>query len=77
MPERLRVHHKLLISDSDKFVDYIQHVENQKKAAFKANLSEIQMLNASGTALKSTRYADLKFIVEEQEAETESRDLNS
>jgi hypothetical protein len=35
------------------------------------------MLNAAGTVSKSsTRLADLKFNVEEQEAELESRDLN-
>ena len=55
-----------MLRESDRFIDYINHVENQKKHKYQADLQEIDLLNASGTALRnSTRYADLKFAVED------------
>jgi hypothetical protein len=67
-----------MLNEQDRFIDYINHVENQKKQKYQADLQEIDLLNASGTALRnSTRYADLKFAVEDQESEIESRDFNA
>ena len=40
-------------------------------------LDEIQIINATGTTLKeSTRFQELKFSVEDQEADLELRDLS-
>ena len=44
---RLQDHHKFL-SENDKFVDFIKHVENQKQQTFKDNLTELKVLGSSG-----------------------------
>lgn len=63
------------MQESEKFCNYVYHVDNAKRQKHEYNLQEIQMLNASG--VKSTQmYADIDFQIREYEEEQELRDLN-
>ena len=57
----LKSHQELL---KGKFIEFITHAENQKRSNFADNQQAI--MNATGTHLRnSTKYANLKFNVEE------------
>ena len=59
--QRLQQHQKLL-SGSDKFLNYVLHVDNAKSQKYESNLKEIRLLEASGVT-SSQQYADVEFQI--------------
>ena len=49
--ERLKNHNKIL-SESDKFIDYIHHIDSQIKSNYKCNTQELDSMNNSGVNLR-------------------------
>ena len=70
------VHHNKLLSEADKFIDFVYHVDNQARQKVRSDKLELAAMNNSGVALKnSQKYAELKLSIEEHEAEIELKDL--
>ena len=55
-------HHQKLLSESDKFINYVYHVDNAKNQKYESNLKEIRLLEASGVT-SSQQYADVEFQI--------------
>jgi hypothetical protein len=72
-----RVHEQYRqICQDDKFINFVHHVENQKRFMFKNLMKEITMLQASGANTKnSQKLTSMLFTVADQDAELESRDM--
>ena len=68
-------YHQKLLTDSDKFVNYVYHVDNARRQKYQGNLKELRLLDASGVT-SSQQYADVEFQIGEYEEEQELRDLN-
>ena len=53
-------YHQKLLTDSDKFVNYVYHVDNARRQKYQGNLKELRLLDASGVT-SSQQYADVEF----------------
>ena len=67
-----------MISQDDKFIDFVWHCDNQKRQLYIDTLKEVEMLKASGANTKnSSQYATLSFNLSDLETEYESRDMTN
>ena len=62
-----------MLGEHDKYVEYINHVENAKHNMYARHFEEMQALIAGGQK-SNHRYIELTYIVNENEEEVEQRD---
>ena len=52
------------LDEASKFIDYIQHVENQKRLAYQSKVKEIKLMQKAGST-DQDHFAELRFAIED------------
>lgn len=73
---RILANYKQICAD-DKFIDFVHHVENQKRLTFMSSMKEIALKQAAGQNRQNPDLINMMFLVADQEAELESRDMTN
>lgn len=62
--------------NADMHIDYVNHVEDAKRAKYEQNIQLAKIMEASGVS-KGPKYQEVNYAIGEYEDELEQRDLTA